>query len=188
MLTGPVRWASIHSHWIAGYPGSILHPCIIHIYTTYSYNTWIIQRSPCRKVNPTGCNVRRPVASGSGTPVVILCVWGVEQSKAGDTLHLWLYGQVSSAGDPSRSRWPSDGTRWLSRWLPCDWSQLTGTGNGGINSWDPLTHWGRDKMAAIFQTTFSNGFSWIKMYEFRLTFHWSLFLRVQLPIFQHWFR
>ena len=25
-------------------------------------------------------------------------------------------------------------------------------------------------------------------YEFRLKFHWSLFLRVQLTIFQHWFR
>ena len=32
------------------------------------------------------------------------------------------------------------------------------------------------------------GFSWIKMYEFRLTFHWSLFLGAQLTIFQHWFR
>ena len=51
-----------------------------------------------------------------------------------------------------------------------------------------LTHWGWDKMTAIFQTTFSNAFSWIKMYEFRLGFHWSLFLRVQLIIFQHWFR
>ena len=51
-----------------------------------------------------------------------------------------------------------------------------------------LTHWGWDKMAAIFQTTFSNGFSWMKMYEFRLTFHWSLFLGVQLTIFQHRFR
>ena len=51
-----------------------------------------------------------------------------------------------------------------------------------------LTHWGRDKMAAIFQTTYSNGFSWMKMYGFRLTFHWSLFLGVQLTIFQHWFR
>ena len=40
-----------------------------------------------------------------------------------------------------------------------------------------LTHWGRDKMAAIFQTTFSNAFPWMKMYEFRLRFHWSLFLR-----------
>ena len=51
-----------------------------------------------------------------------------------------------------------------------------------------LTHWGRDKMAAIFPTTFSNAFSWKKMFEFRLKFHWSLFPRVQLTIFQHWFR
>ena len=43
-------------------------------------------------------------------------------------------------------------------------------------------------MAAIFQTTFSNTFSWMKMYEFQLRFHWSLFLRVQLIISQHWFR
>ena len=51
-----------------------------------------------------------------------------------------------------------------------------------------LTHWGRGKMAAIFQTTFSNAFSWMKMYEFRLRFHWSLFLRFELTIFHHWFR
>ena len=31
-------------------------------------------------------------------------------------------------------------------------------------------------------------FSWMKMLEFRLIFHWSLFLRVQLTIFHHWFR
>ena len=51
-----------------------------------------------------------------------------------------------------------------------------------------LTHWEWDKMAAVFQTTFSNAFSWMKMYEFRLKFHWSLFLGVQLAIFQHLFR
>ena len=51
-----------------------------------------------------------------------------------------------------------------------------------------LTHWGRDKMAAVFQTTFSNAFSWMKMYEYWLKFHWSLFLRVQLTISHHWFR
>ena len=51
-----------------------------------------------------------------------------------------------------------------------------------------LTHWGRDKMPAISQTTLSNSFSWMKMLEFRLKFHWNLFLRVQLTIFQHWFR
>ena len=51
-----------------------------------------------------------------------------------------------------------------------------------------LTHWGRDKIDAILQTTFSNAISWMKMFEFRLKFHWGLFLKVQLTIFQHWFR
>ena len=41
-----------------------------------------------------------------------------------------------------------------------------------------LTHWGRDKIAAISQTTFSNAFSSLKMCEFWLKFHWSLFLNV----------
>ena len=50
------------------------------------------------------------------------------------------------------------------------------------------THWGRDKMDAIFQMTFSNAFYWMKMFKFWLRFHWSLFPRVQLTIFQHWFR
>ena len=48
-----------------------------------------------------------------------------------------------------------------------------------------LTHWGRDKMDAISLTTCSSAFSWMKMFEFRLKFHWSLFLRVQLTIIQH---
>ena len=43
-------------------------------------------------------------------------------------------------------------------------------------------------MAAIFQTIFSNVFSWMKMFEFRLRFHWSLPSKVQLTIFHHWFR
>ena len=47
----------------------------------------------------------------------------------------------------------------------------------GMNylTWQDLTHWGRDKMAAISQTTLSNAFSWMKMLEFWLKFHWSLF-------------
>ena len=51
-----------------------------------------------------------------------------------------------------------------------------------------LTHWGWDKVNIISQTTFSSAFSWMKMYELGLKFHWSLFLRVQLTIFQHWVR
>ena len=53
----------------------------------------------------------------------------------------------------------------------CTWIPTTTKG---------LTHWGRDKMDAISQTTYSSGFSWIKMFEFRLKFQWSLFLRVQI--------
>ena len=48
-----------------------------------------------------------------------------------------------------------------------------------------LTHRDRDTMAANFLTTFSNAFSWMRIYKFRLRFHWSLFSRVQLTIFQH---
>ena len=51
-----------------------------------------------------------------------------------------------------------------------------------------LTHWGPDEMKNISSATFSNVFSSMKMFEFLLKFHWSLFPRVQLTIFQHWFR
>ena len=50
------------------------------------------------------------------------------------------------------------------------------------------THWGQDKMTALSQTTVSRAFSCMKIHEFRLTFHLSLFLKVKLTIFQHWFR
>ena len=53
---------------------------------------------------------------------------------------------------------------------------------GPVISYGDLTHWGRDKMDAISQTTFLYAFSWMKMFEYRLKFHWSLFLRVQLTI------
>ena len=50
------------------------------------------------------------------------------------------------------------------------------------NAITTLTHWGQDKIAAISQTTFSDPFSGMKMYKFWLTFHWSLFPRIQLTI------
>ena len=48
-----------------------------------------------------------------------------------------------------------------------------------------LTHWGWDKMGAIFQMTFLNAFSWMKMYGFHWWYHWNLFLRSELTIFKH---
>ena len=69
------------------------------------------------------------------------------------------------------------------------WVMVTINTNPNIHHADSsLTHWGRDKMAAIFQTTFSNAFSWMKMVKFRLSYHGSLFPMVQLTIFQHWLR
>ena len=44
-----------------------------------------------------------------------------------------------------------------------------------------------DEMNNISHTTFSNVFSSMKRFELRLKFYSSLFLRVQLTIFQHWF-
>ena len=58
--------------------------------------------------------------------------------------------------------------------------------------WTPcatiLTNWCRDEMDAISQTTFSSAFSWMKMSEFQLKFHWSLFRRVQLTMLKYRFR
>ena len=67
---------------------------------------------------------------------------------------------------------------------------LLGMNNGNLelyNLWIVmvLTHWGLDKMAAISQTTVSNSFSWMKIYEFRIKFHCSSFLWVQQTLFQH---
>ena len=41
-----------------------------------------------------------------------------------------------------------------------------------------LTYWGGDGMDNISQVTFANEFSSMKMFQFWLAFHWSLFLRV----------
>ena len=65
-------------------------------------------------------------------------------------------------------------------WGSYHWDALTGLSAANystatVNTVIPLTDWGRDKMSVIFQTTFSNAFSWMKMYEFRLKFHWICF-------------
>ena len=52
----------------------------------------------------------------------------------------------------------------------------------GVNTLRPRRN-GRHITDNIFKCFFQN-----KMYEFRLKFHWSLFLKVLLTIFQHWFR
>ena len=68
-------------------------------------------------------------------------------SSAPDSLNLQHEGMVS---------WRDD------HWNNCE-------------KWFLSTHWDQDKMATIFQMTFSNAFSWMKIYWFLLRFHWSLF-------------
>ena len=57
------------------------------------------------------------------------------------------------------------------------------------NSHILLTHWGRDKMVAFFQTTFLNAFSWMKLCV-RILIKISLKLIPKGPInnIQHWLR
>ena len=67
-----------------------------------------------------------------------------------------------------------------------------------LRGWPNKTH--RGKQAYIFNTLrprqnghhcpddISDAFSLMKMYKFRLRFHWSLFPRAQITVFQHWFR
>ena len=45
---------------------------------------------------------------------------------------------------------------------------------------DELTHLPLDNLAGKLQTTFSIAFFSMKTFEFRLKFHWSLFLKVQI--------
>ena len=51
-----------------------------------------------------------------------------------------------------------------------------------------LTHFPMDKMDAISQTIFSDEFSLMKRFVLWSKFHWSLFVRAQMTITQHWFR
>ena len=78
-------------------------------------------------------------------------------------------------------------------WQPCSIKSLPETmtyftdtcASTGLNH---LTRLPLNKMAATFQTIFSDAFLWIKSFVFWLKIHWSLFLGVQLTIAQHWFR
>ena len=78
---------------------------------------------------------------------------------------------------------------YIIRWFLFKWlNYQKGLVAAAVTHFGWLTNWGRDKMAVVSQTTLSYACSWMKMLEFRSRFHWSLFLRVQLTIFQHWFR
>ena len=89
------------------------------------------------------------------------------------------WANIGDAGDLRRHHTHYDVTVMLAAW---------GTNfflNISVSTPEGWPHWARDKIVIIWQTTFSNAFSWIKKYEFRLRFHWSLLLRIEITIFQH---
>ena len=55
-------------------------------------------------------------------------------------------------------------------------------------AWSVVHNTGQDKVEGMLRTTFSNAFSKMKIYEFRLRLLWCLSFRVQLTISQHWLR
>ena len=86
--------------------------------------------------------------------------------------------------------WRQSKGKWLIKEGCCDtihWQYM------GLINWHhthiyisiALTHHPLDKMAAISQI-FSNVFSWMKLLQDGLKFHLSLFLMVQLTIYQYW--
>ena len=77
-------------------------------------------------------------------------------------------------------RWPSS---WQTLSLGTPWMGTPWSAWMGTYRMISLKHWGWDNIATISQTTFSNSFSWKKMYEFYQRFHLSFFL----TIFRHWF-
>ena len=135
----------------------------------------------------------------------------------GPVIHLWYVVQkhyINSLGSRSLVRWNhiirvskhdvtfdyviQDTQGLLGYVSQCTWRYMPHARTYPFSSWVPLTsqcmviscltHWGRDKMAAISQTTLSNPFSWMKLFEFGLKVHWSWFPMVQLTIFKHCFR
>ena len=58
---------------------------------------------------------------------------------------------------------------WINRYcVRYDWWWRQQTTSSMSPLWYMLAHWGRDKMATIFRTTFSNAFSWMKIISFYL--------------------
>ena len=104
--------------------------------------------------------------------------------------HIFLNGNVTIAIEISLKFVPSVqltiSQRWFSHYLnkycPSSLMHICGTRGRWVNTLWPIqngSHFADD----IFKCISLNENVWI-----RLKFHWSLFLRVQLTIIQHWFR
>ena len=131
------------------------------------------------------------LTSFCGSQMAVQCKWQWNNSDLLCTW--WSFYCVCGSVQISYNPYSSGFLYWLSTWDPfCQHGFILIPGTCTTKKFpcqnlSQLTHCGRDKMAANSQTTLSNAFSWMKISEFWLKFHWSLFVSVQLTIFQHWF-
>ena len=166
------------------------------------------QTSPCQEHSKVTPNILRPEQNGCQfADNIFKCIfldenhymliqnplkfvrWGSIDKKSALVQMMTLY-QTGTKSLPSGAN--GDPVHWhfsLCHWanflsqigLPLLWWNKD-VMNSIVNS-SPL-----DKMAPISQTIFSDAYLWMKSSVFWLKFHWSLFLRVELTIAQHWLR
>ena len=103
----------------------------------------------------------------------------------------WMYIIHLSSGillcmRPANERWRYNVTSsligWAHTWRHQDLTPYGMSRPQWVNSSPP------GQNGCHFADNFFNAFSWMKMYQFRLRFHWNLFLRLKFTIFQQWFR
>ena len=91
--------------------------------------------------------------------------------KSPNSSHMYDHGFMDNTNRQAVKNWLDSQTRdasltsWRQPFCKLEWPAIS----------RHLKHWGRDKMAAIFRTTFSDAFSLMKMYEFCLRLHWIFF-------------
>ena len=148
-------------------------------------NIWFFKHSPyCQifcLIDWSGSNIHQLFRAFRGA-LGFISIWSTLNMRGFIIDHRYNLPFLSGA-DLIKKDWFKIIRLWVSNYMP-------------NFVWDVITyphpnfhsHWGRDKMAAILQTIFSNAFLRMEIYEFRLRFHWILFPGVQSTIFQHWFR
>ena len=98
----------------------------------------------------------------------------------------WLLTQETAMGCVIDGwLWAYISRQWLTTILNIIFFIVTSVCLAIVTRWSTMR---RDIMAAIFQTTFSNTFSWMKIFTFLSKYHRNLILRVRLTRWQHWFR
>ena len=174
------KWILNHSRWSkrACFGGSEMVYSVpdSKVHAAHTGPTWVLSAQDWPDVGPMNLAIR-----GRYEKCTLQTIWRAFEEIS---LATWCTDHLI------RTTWWKNmmvisriGLGWFCYWWAC--LALNGPSNA-IRY--PLTHWGRNKMDAISQTTFWGAFSWMKMFEFRVRFHWNLFLRVQLTIIQHRFR